>query len=142
MKRWLCLFFLCVGIVSLLLIPGHQASLNQHPHARDRSVVRSGEFVSTLFGVLIATSPALTRSRADPSESSETRFALLTADDASPPWLDYRGPPGVCGRPWVSCRGAGQAGSSQQREKSTLRTRNYCRSRYQIKRVSFATAFS
>ena len=105
MKRWLCLFFLCVGIVSLLLIPGHQASLNQHPHARDRSVVRSGEFVSTLFGVLIATSPALTRSRADPSESSETRFALLTADDVSPPWLDYRGPPGVCGRPWVSCRG-------------------------------------
>jgi len=104
MKRWLCLFFLCVGIVSLLLIPGHQASLNQHPHALDRSVVRSGEFVSNLFGVLIATSPALTRSRAGPSESSTTRFALLTADDASPPWLDYRGPPGVCGRPWVSCR--------------------------------------
>jgi hypothetical protein len=32
MKRWLCLFFLCVGAVSLLLIPGHQTSLNQHPH--------------------------------------------------------------------------------------------------------------
>jgi len=137
MKRWLCLSFLCVGIVSLLLIPGHQASLNQHPHTLDRSVVRSGEFVSNLLGVLIATSPALTRSRAGPSESSTTRFAL-----ASPPWLDYRGPPGVCGRPGVSCNGAGQAGSSQQWEKSTLRTRNYCRSRYQIKRVSFATAFS
>ncbi len=105
MKRWLCWFFLWVGVLSLLLIPGHQASLNQHPHARDRSVVRSGEFVSTLFGVLIATSPALTRSRADPSESSETRFALLTADDVSPPWLDYRGPPGVCGRPWGGCSG-------------------------------------
>ena len=89
MKRWLCLFFLWVGIVSLLLIPGHQASLNQHPHAP--------EFVSTLFRVLIATSPALTRSRAGPSESSATRFALLTADDVSPPWLDYRGPPGVRG---------------------------------------------
>lgn len=97
MKRWLCLFFLWVGIVSLLLITGHQASLNQHPHALDRSVVRSGEFVSNLFGVLIATSPALTRSRAGPSESSATRFALLTADDVSSPWLDYRGPPGVCG---------------------------------------------
>ena len=105
MKRWLCLFFLWVGIVSLLLIPGHQASLNQHPYARDRSVVRSGEFVSTLFRVLIETSPAFTRSRAGPSESSATRFALLTADDLSPPWLDYRGPPGVCGRPWVGCSG-------------------------------------
>jgi hypothetical protein len=99
MKRWLCLFFLWVRVLSLLLIPGHQASLNQHPHARDRSVVRSGEFVSTLFRVLIATSPAWTRSRAGPSESSTTRFALLTADDVGPPWLDYRGPPGVCGRP-------------------------------------------
>jgi hypothetical protein len=98
MKRWLCLFFLWVGVLSLLLIPGHQASLNQHPHARDRSVVRPGEFVSTLFRVLLATSPALSRSRAGPSESSAIRFALLTADDVGPPWLDYRGPPGVCGK--------------------------------------------
>jgi hypothetical protein len=105
MKRWLCLFFLWVGVLSLLLIPGHQVTLNQRTRARDRSVVRSGEFVSTLFRVLMSTSPALTRSRAGPSALSTTLFALLTADDVSPRWLDYRGSPGVCGRPWVSCRG-------------------------------------
>jgi hypothetical protein len=128
MKRWLCLFFLWVGAVSLLLIPDHQTSLNQHPYAWDRSVVRPGEFDSTLFRVLLATSPRLTRSRAGPSESSTTRFALLTADDASPPWLDYRGPPGICGRPWVSCRGMlARPAAASKWEKSPLRSRNYYR---------------
>jgi len=141
MKRWLCLFFLWVGIVSLLLIPGHQASLNQHPYARDRSVVRSGEFVSTLFRVLIETSPAFTRSRAGPSESSATRFALLTADDLSPPWLDYRGPPGVCGRPWVGCSGRPGRRPPVMGEESASFTK-LLPSSYQIKRLSFATAFS
>lgn len=141
MKRWLCLFFLWVGVLSLLLIPGHQASLNQHLHARDRSAVRPAEFVSTLFRVLIATSPALTRSRAGPSESSTTRFALLTADDVSPPWLDYRGPPGVCGRPWVGCSGLARPAAASMGEESASYTK-LLPSSCQIKRVSFATAFS
>jgi hypothetical protein len=138
MKRWLCLFFLCVGVLSLLLIPGHQASLNQHPHTRDRSVVRLGEFVSTLFRDLIATSPALTRSRGGPSESSATRFALLTADDVSPPWLDYRGPPGVCGG--LGSVAAGWPGRRPpvMGEESASFTK-LLPSSYQ---VSFATAFS
>jgi hypothetical protein len=46
MKRWLCRFFLVVGIVSLLWIPHRPASPYLHPAAEHQSVLSQNGFVS------------------------------------------------------------------------------------------------
>jgi hypothetical protein len=121
MKRWFCLLLLCWGVVCLLLIidpptgvhPGQQAGWGG-------SVDGGRESVPSPIEALLTTSLEFIRRRTGPLESFATRRVLLTAvDDVGPPWLDQRGPPGACGKPWVSCKPAGQASRQTDRAEHT-----------------------
>lgn len=115
MKRWFCLLFICLGVVCLSLILGHQVAVNHSQHARwDRSVDCRNESVPTSIRALPATSTEFVRSRASPLESLATRCTLLTpVDDLGPPWLDQRGPPGACGG-FGTYKAAGKTGGPKK----------------------------
>ena len=109
-----------LGVVCLLLSLGLEASVNHERYvAWERSAGLWREFVSlSSCPILQATSSEFIRSRAGPRESLATPGVFLSADDVGhvdPPWLDYQGPPGVCGRLRVSCKAAGHGGSPEQR---------------------------
>ena len=108
MKRWWGWVCAWLGVVGLLLSLGLEiTSVNHNPYAGpDRSVGLCRKSISiALFPTLLATSTQWIQSRAGPLESLAIPYALSAASDVGPPWLDYRGPPGVCGgRPWVCCR--------------------------------------
>ena len=117
MKRWLCSFFLAVGVVFLLWIPHRSVRPHLHPQATaNRSVLSQNEFVSTRRA-LQAASPTFPRSRVGPVEFFAPAFGFLItdiADDDALPWLDYRGPPGpnACNQGLVTgCKAARQVGS-------------------------------
>jgi hypothetical protein len=115
MKRWSCLLFICLGVVCLSLILGHQVAVNHGQHAGwDRSVDCWKESVPSSIRVLPATSTEFARSRAGPLESLATRCTLLTpVYDLGPPWLDQRGPPRACSG-FGTYKAVGKAGSSKK----------------------------
>ena len=145
MKRWLCRFFLAVGVVLLLWILHHQVSSYLHPAAQDPSVLTQNQFTSRWCRALRAASPAFPRNRAGgPLESFARHSAFLITDDVGPPWLDHRGPPGpnACSQGLVtkSCRATGQAGG-QKGVPSTFQ-RNSGSPPGESKIRGFATRFS
>src|SRR5271165_3159175 len=142
MKRWLGLVIAWVGVVCLLLSLPHPASLIHDLHAGgDRSVGRWRESVAASSRALLATSTESIRSRAGPFQSFAAHYSLWTAHDVGPPWLDYRGPPAACGRPWVTCQAAGQTGSASNGQ-STFPQRNFQLPGTKPKMRGFATGFS
>jgi hypothetical protein len=146
MKRGLGWILAWLAVVCLLLSLGLEASVNHERYvAWERSVGRWREFVSFLSSrILRATSTQFIRSRAGPLESFLPPGVLLRADDVGPvgpPWLDYRGPPGACGRPRVSSKAAGHAGSSKQGIEHAS-SRNSCRQWPKFETRSFSTGFS
>lgn len=116
MKRWWGWVWL--GVVGLLLSLGLEiTSVNHYPYAgSDQSVGLCRKSISIVsFPTLLATSTQWIQRRAGPLESLAIPCALSAAGEVGPPWLDYRGPPRVCGgRHWVSCQAVGHAGSSEQ----------------------------
>ena len=106
-------------------------------HLQDRSVLSEREFVFT------TASPAVSRGRVGLREFFAIEFALITdiADEESPPWLDYRGPPGsrACshdyGHSLQGCRPGGQPKGSHFHRNSGPPVGKFERS-------GFATAFS
>jgi hypothetical protein len=100
MKRWWGWVFAWLGVVGLLLSLGLEiTSVNHYPYAgSERSVGLCRKSISIAsFSTLLATSMQWIQSRAGPLESFAIPCALSAAGDVGPPWLDYRGPPGVCG---------------------------------------------
>lgn len=93
MKRWLCRFFLVVGIVSLLWIPHRPANPYLHPAAEHRSVLSQNQFIFRWCRARAA-SPVFPRTRSGPLESFATHSAFLITDHVGPPWWDCRWPPG------------------------------------------------
>ena len=94
MKRACAWFSVWMAVVFLLLTLYPSISLHhRQPSVWDRPVLCSSELGSTWFRALRAASPACTRSRAGPLEFAASHSGFLITDDASPPWLDYRGPP-------------------------------------------------
>ena len=145
MKRWWGWVFAGLRVAGLLLSLGLEITgVNHNPYAgSDQSVGLSRKSISiALFPTLLATSTQWIQSRAGPLESLAIPWALSAAGDVGPPWLDYRGPPGVCGgRRWVSCQAVGHAGSSEQGQ-NTLPPLKFLPSTDPTKKWSFVTALS
>ena len=114
MTRCVGWLFAWWGVVCLLWSLGVHAGVNRTPHVGPSTGLR-GNAVPTSLSVFPSTSPTfiIIRTRPDALESSTPHRASVTAGDGGPPWLDLRGPPGACGRPWVSGKAAGHAGSSK-----------------------------
>ena len=124
MKRWFCLVFVCWEVVCLLLILGHQASVNRNPQCGwDRSVDLWRESVSTSPKVLLAMSTGSVQTRDGPLEPRSFHSALTT-NDLEPSWLDTRGPPGAFRERWVSCQGCQLSWQLTAAWRSTLVSRN------------------
>jgi hypothetical protein len=139
MKRWWGRVLAWLGVVGLLCSLG--LAMTGVKHEGHAGWLRSGagrKFISLASSpTLLATNTPLLGSRASRTvESFATPGALLTAGDVGPPWLEYRGPPGVRGRHWVSCKVVGHAGSFQ-RVQNTLLQRNSDQSTDQIINVGF-----
>ena len=116
MTRWGRWLFIWWGVVCVLWSLGVHAGVPHAPHAEWDPSVGVGPWshaVPIFRRVFPSTSPASIRLRAGPLEWSAPSCALVTANDGGPPWLDTRGPPGAGGRPWVSGKAAGHAGSSK-----------------------------
>src|SRR5271170_1345152 len=134
MKRWLGLVIAWVGVVCLLLSLPRPASLIHDLHAGgDRSVGRWRESVAASSRALLSTESI--RSRAGPFQSFAANY-VWTAHDVGPPWLDYRGPPAACGRPWVTCQAAGQTRSASNGQ-STFPQRKFPAPRDQSENAKF-----
>ena len=143
MKHWWGRVFAWLGVIGLLCSLGlAMTGVKPEWHAGWSRSGAGRKFISiSSFPTLLATNTPLLGSCARPVESFATPGALLTAGDVGPPWLEYRGPPRVRGRHWVSCKVVGHAGSFQ-RGQNTLLQRNSYPSIDQIKRWGFGTAFS
>ena len=112
MTRWVGWLCAWLGVVCLLWSLGVHAGVNDTPHVGPSAGPR-GNAVPTSLSLFPSTSLTFIRTRADALESSAPHRACVTAGDGGPPWLDLRGPPGACGRSWVSGKAAGHAGSSK-----------------------------
>ena len=123
MKQWLCWFFLVVGVVFFLWIQHRRVSPYLCPRcpqsAGDQSVLKHND-ISSWCPALQVASPVFTRNRAGALEFFAAHFGFLITritDDAGPPWLDGRGPPGshLCSQLLMSSRkAAGLAGRRKE----------------------------
>src|SRR5690348_15178031 len=127
MKRWWDWVFAWLGVVGLLRSLG--LAMTGVKHEWHVGWMRSGagrKFVYISSSpTLLATNTPLLRSRGGPVESFATPGVLLTAGDVGPPWLEYRGPPVLRGRQWVSCKVVGHAGSFQRGQNTLLQRNSY-----------------
>ena len=138
MTRWLGWFVAWLSVIGLLWILDRQAGVSPHVGPSIDLWSNAGP---TLSHVFLSRSPVFTRIRTDAFGSSAPHHACMTPGDGGPPWLDLRGPPGVCRRPWVSGTAAGHAGSADERPRS-VSSRNSRPEGVHEKSWSFATAFS
>src|SRR5712692_1516575 len=102
MPRWLGWVFAALRLMALLWLGDCEATVSPHLAA---SIHLSSHPVFSAIDGVVSTSPLVFRT---PAASSALVRAPLKA--GGPPWLDLRGPPGVCRRPWVSGTAAGHAG--------------------------------
>lgn len=137
MTRWIGRVFAWLGVVGLLLILDLEIPSSQV----DPSVGSWSHPVSTSLNVFLSPSSLFIRTRADALESFARHRACGTPGDGGPPWLDSRGPPAACERPWVIGEAAGHAGSSHERQRM-FSPGNSRPERGQRKKPGFATAFS
>jgi len=115
MKRWAWLALAWVGVVCVLFSLCFQVVVRGWNHPAciacgDRSVG------SWRGPARAAQSPELSQARAGLLEDLAIHFVRLTDCDIGPPWLDTRGPPGLCRRPGSTGRLSAQADSSKQQK--------------------------
>ena len=108
MTRWVGRVFAWLGVICLMWILDLETGVAQG----GPSVGSWSNPVSTSFSVFPSPSPLFIRTRADAVDSFALHRACATPGDWGPPWLDSRGPPATCERPWVIGKPAGHAGSS------------------------------